>query len=224
MAIHFQQLWETIFCFFISEHFQGLDGSWRRAEAGRCSNAAYADFDPSSPAECKDPLDAAASTLLIAFVINVILQHERERILTICVCLQAQLLEALHCMAQASPIAVIGETIWGDEVGAVYVLQVEVFSAARVCFISYRATSRRALTLRQMQRSVQHLADSLAAFRSYVQRTPQLLIDSLSSELYAAASIATDASPEHPLYIELTSTILPSRKFASATFVSAHTR
>jgi hypothetical protein len=133
MAIHFQQLWKTIYCFFIRAHFQGLDGSWRRAEAGRCSNAAYADFDPSSPAECKDPLAAAASTLLIAFVINVILQPERERILTICVCLQGHLLEALHCMAQASPIAVIGETIWGDEVGAVYVLQVEVFSDARVC-------------------------------------------------------------------------------------------
>jgi hypothetical protein len=75
-----------------------------------------------------------------------------------------------------------------------------------------------------MHRSVQHLADSLSAFRSYVERTPQLLIDSLSSELYAAAPIAADASPEHPLYIELTSTVLPSRKFASATFVSAHIR
>ncbi len=77
------------------------------------------------------PLHASAP--LIAFVMNVFLQPERVRILTICGCLQPHLLQALYCMAQASPIAVIGEAIWGDEVGTVYVLQVEVFSDARVC-------------------------------------------------------------------------------------------
>ncbi len=49
-----------------------------------------------------------------------------------CGSLQGYLVEALQCMDQASPVTIIGETIWGDEAGAVHVLQVGFFSGACV--------------------------------------------------------------------------------------------
>ena len=125
----------------------------------------------------------------------------------------------MELMAKYSPVTMIGEAIWGDEAGAVHVLQVE-FSLDGF----FSARSLAALTFLQFHKNIQHLIDSHTCIQAFVARTPQLHMGSFSSELYAAPTAVADESLQQPSYVEFTWSNLPQRKGASASFVAAHTR
>jgi hypothetical protein len=48
--------------------------------------------------------------------------------------MQGLLLELVQRVAESSPVTVIGESMWGDEAGSVYILQVSFFRCARLSF------------------------------------------------------------------------------------------
>jgi hypothetical protein len=111
---------------------------------------------------------------------------------------QEHLLEVIQHISESSPVTVIGEAMWGDELGCVFVLQVH--------------------------QNVRHVIDSHTAIQSCVTQKPQLSIQSISSELYASPTVIADENFQLPLYIELTTTNLSPRRAAPASFIAAHSR
>jgi hypothetical protein len=111
---------------------------------------------------------------------------------------KVHLLEVIQRISESSPVSVIGEAMWGDECGSVFVLQVHP--------------------------SAQHAIDSHAAIQSCITEKPELSIQSITSELYASPSTIADENLQLPLYIELTTTNLAPRRAAAASFIAAHSR
>jgi hypothetical protein len=101
-------------------------------------------------------------------------------------------------MSESSPVAVMGEAMWGDVCGCVYILQVH--------------------------RHIQHVIDSHTAIQSCLAQKPQLLIQSISSELYDSPNVVADENLQLPSFFELTLTNLAPRRTAPASFVAAHSR
>jgi hypothetical protein len=101
-------------------------------------------------------------------------------------------------MSESSPVAVMGQAMWGDVCGCVYILQVH--------------------------RHIQHVIDSHTAIQSCLAQKPQLLIQSISSELYDSPNVVADENLQLPSFFELTLTNLAPRRTAPASFVAAHSR
>ena len=101
-------------------------------------------------------------------------------------------------MSESSPVAVMGEARWGDVCGCGYILQVH--------------------------RNIQHVIDSHTAIQSCLAQKPQLLIQSISSELYDSSNVVADENLQLPSFFELTLSNLAPRRTAPASFVAAHSR
>jgi hypothetical protein len=129
---------------------QGHDGSRRRSECKLSPNAAHANCDASASQSSDDALLCAPFCLgwvlicqclpIWRFVLQLIIdcclkcavvrqcsRHSNES-------MQGLLLELVQRVAESSPVTVIGESMWGDEAGSVYILQVSFFRCARFSF------------------------------------------------------------------------------------------